>query len=687
MKKKLTIIPLLLFISIPAFTEIVEKTFFFSTPEISSDGIYQTVNFGNTLLSGINGEPLLPWHEVMLMLPPGESAVSVALIEEEETVIPGAFLLKPKQPVQPVSFPASGGFEINSAVYAQTSAYPACRNGRLMTQYLGGYALALCTFTPVRYLPAGKQLSYFKKVTVRIHTRSDVRSDLAMRNLPDGRMTVIDPRKVVMNPEVAVMYPRGKSPATGYDYLVVCPPAFKNEFQPLISMYGGIGMLVRVIATDSIYAVATGIDDPEKIRNFIIAQRQNEGISFVLLAGNPPLVPYRGFYCSVQSSSVYVSSNIPADLYFSGLDGNFDADNDHIYAEVNDDPDLLPDIAVARFTVSDTAGLHRMIRKTVQYQTNPVLGELTRPLMAGEWLYGNPLTYSGPYMELLIDDHADHGYFTHGIPSAQNQIQKLYDSPTFTWTAPMLLTAINQGRSFLHHLGHASATYMMKMYMADITDANFSQVNGVTHNFQLLYTQGCNDGAFDTPGGCIAGKAVSINNFLVAGVFNSRYGWFNEGTTNGPSQHLHREFISALYHDTLPERHLGAAHMISKIKTASWIGLPGEFEPGAQRWVHYDCNAFGDPALAIWTSEPETFIPNTWTGEISSDWNDPQNWSRGRVPTSLSDVTIAEGTSQPVISVSNTAFCHNLVILDGGNLTIQPGKSLVVYGTVTMGGE
>ncbi|MCX6227526.1 MAG: T9SS type A sorting domain-containing protein [Bacteroidia bacterium] len=26
-----------------------------------------------------------------------------------------------------------------------------------------------------------------------------------------------------------------------------------------------------------------------------------------------------------------------------------------------------------------------------------------------------------------------------------------------------------------------------------------------------------------------------------------------------------------------------------------------EFEPGAQRWVHYDCNVLGDPALKVWT--------------------------------------------------------------------------------------
>jgi hypothetical protein len=120
-----------------------------------------------------------------------------------------------------------------------------------------------------------------------------------------------------------------------------------------------------------------------------------------------------------------------------------------------------------------------------------------------------------------------------------------------------------------------------------------------------LYTQGCLDGAFDYPD-CIAEKAVTIANFLVAGVFNSRYGWFNQGTTDGPSQHLQREFVSALYNDTVENqiKEIGTAHMMSKIMTAPFVGIAGEFEPGAQRWVHYDCNVLGDVALKIWTDNP-----------------------------------------------------------------------------------
>jgi hypothetical protein len=34
---------------------------------------------------------------------------------------------------------------------------------------------------------------------------------------------------------------------------------------------------------------------------------------------------------------------------------------------------------------------------------------------------------------------------------------------------------------------------------------------------------------------------------------------------------------------------------------------------------------------------------STWTGAVSSDWNDPDNWSPAGVPGASSDVTIATG--------------------------------------------
>lgn len=692
------ILLLLIFNSLFTSAGMVEKTFIFSHYQIESKGDYQTVGFSHTVLSGIPGEPMLPWHEVSLMLPPGESAGSIDLILENETAIPGSFLLFPQQHVRPTSADSTAEFLRNEQLYLKDEDYPVKSSGKLMTQYLNGHAFALCTFTPVKYNPAKRKLVYFGKVTVRIHTHTDPGSLAALNNLATKENQKSRLRTFAMNPEMVQQYPQRKAPATNYDYLIIAPLAFKYEFQPLINFYEAKGIAVRVAITDSIFANGPGLDDKEKLRNFIISQYQNCGIDYVLLAGNPPLIPARGFYCLVMSDTIpYSDSNIPADLYYSGMDGNYDLNANHVYGEIADDPDLLPEISVGRFTVNDTAELHRMIRKTLSYQINPVWGEFNKPLLAGEHLWSSPMTFGSSYMNLLVNDHADNGYFTHGIPSVENTIEKLYDSLTplsniWRWNTTMLLASINSGKSFIHHLGHANTTYMLRFSMSQITNANFYAVNGVSHNYQLLYTQGCYDGAFDASGGCIAAKAVTIDNFLVAGVFNSRYGWFNQGTTDGPSQHLQREFVSALYHDTLPEKHLGSAHMISKIKTAPWVTLQGvtmppEFEPGAQRWCHYCCNVFGDPALEVWTGEPTSFVEVTWTGAVDTDWKKPGNWSHGFVPGSACNVTIPGNLPNPVISITGTAFCHDLTIQGGGGLTIGAGKSIFVYGTVTLNEE
>jgi len=95
---------------------------------------------------------------------------------------------------------------------------------------------------------------------------------------------------------------------------------------------------------------------------------------------------------------------------------------------------------------------------------------------------------------------------------------------------------------------------------------------------------------------------VGIDNFAAAFVGNSRYGWFNEGQTDGPSTHLHREFLDALYRDSLYLA--GDALMKSKSETAPFIDLTGEWEPGATRWCFYDNYLLGDPMMAMWTEEP-----------------------------------------------------------------------------------
>jgi hypothetical protein len=587
----------------------VEKTFYFGKYQINNVGIYQTVTFNNTKLSAFPGEPVMPYQAISLMLPPGEIAISLEIYGENEIMIPGTYDIFPQQYSLPISKSSDGDFIKNEAIYHLNGKYPVSRAGSLSTQYLNGYAFALSTFTPMTYNPAARTISYYSKVTIRISTKTDPGSLKAMERLTNSENALKRVRIFAQNPEMIDQYPVKNISRSDYKYLIITPEQFANGFDSLLDFYAENGIPGQVATTQYIYSNITGHDQQQKIRNYIKQEVEANNVEYVLLGGDVEHIPYRGLYCIAYSSSVYEDYNIPADLYYSALDGEW---NDSTLAggsvskwgEPGED-DLLPDVSVARCPFSNATELEHMVHKTLYYQKYPVTGELNQPYLVGEYLYPTPPTYGGDYMELLVDDHNDNSYFTHGIPSADNIITRLYDTPLYEWTSSELTQGINQGHSFIHHLGHANETYMMKLDISEITNQKFSQVNGVIHNYTLLYTQGCLDGSFDYLD-CIAEKAVTITNFLVAGVFNSRYGWFNQGTTDGPSEHLQREFVSALYNDTIENqiKEIGSAHMMSKIMTAPFVGLPGEFEPGAQRWVHYDCNVLGDPALVIWTDNP-----------------------------------------------------------------------------------
>ena len=596
MKKFYLLITLFVF-SLSSLAGNISHTYHFERPVVQEREGYHTLLFENTLLTGEAGAPALPYREIRLLLPPGEEAVELIIHMEQETLLTGSFRIYPQQASRPLSEGNAGTLLLDEGVYASIQPYPSRPAGEFRTYFQNGHSVLLSTFTPVRYVPARGEVSYCSRVTVEVVTRKTARAENVLEMI--GKAELL-PRiaSEVQNPGMLRDYPVKAKRDDNYHILVITPQQFTSDFESYAMLYLVRGMKTEIAAVEDIAAGMQGADLQEKIRNYIIQEYQDHAVEYVLLGGDVEHVPYRGFYCYVESGWGYEDHDIPADLYYSALDGTWNDDDDGYWGEIGED-DLLPDIAVARWPFSTAGQLDRLLHKTEQYQDFPVAGELQRPLLAGEHLWSDPETWGGDYMDLLIGYHEDNGYTTNGIPETDD-ILMLYERDG-SWGKWDLINAVNQGRNFIHHSGHANQTSVMKLGMSDITNQNFSEANGVDHNYTLVYTHGCLCGAFDD-NDCIAEAMVTIDNFAVAGAFNSRYGWFNEGQTEGPSQHLHREFVDALYDQQ--ENRIGATHMISKINTSTWVNAPGQHEEGALRWCFYDCNILGDPALAIWTSEP-----------------------------------------------------------------------------------
>lgn len=580
---------------------VIEKKYTWSHYQHAVTAGYDLISFDGLMLNGLRGEPSLPYQAVALLLPPGEIVDYMEIIPGELVEIPGNFSLYPRQSAVPVSTGSRDAFYVNDLIYNSLNQYPRSHYGKVTTAFLRGYSIGMTTITPLVYFPKQGLVKYYTSMTVRFYTKASEPAAEALKNLRRDESSMEVLKSITQNPALIGQYPDMKTSSGDYQVLIITGSSYVSSFTPLVNLYLRRGLRSQVVSVSTLNAQMPGQDLQEKIRHYIIQEYQTHSIDYVILGGDISVVPYRGFYCTVQSIQVYQDDDIPSDLYYSALDGNWNSDNDQRWGEIGED-DLLPEVAVGRIPFSSVAEAGTMISKSISYQNLPVVQELNKVLLLGEKLMDNPLTWGGDYLDLLVGHQDENGYTTDGIYTS-SVTETLYDRDLpQPWTVPQLLSKINEGIPFIHHSGHASTDYNMRLESWEINNNSFNACDGVSHNFCLVYSHGCYSGAFDDED-CIAEEMLKINRFAVAYTGNSRYGWFNEGQTEGPSQHLHREFVNALYHQE--DYRLGETHRQSRINSASWVNAPGQWEEGALRWCYYDCNVLGDPVLGIWTAIPQ----------------------------------------------------------------------------------
>ena len=588
--KKLLLVLIIISTCLFVSAQSVTYTYHFDQMKVQQINEYQTLAFDGSILDGSIGEPILPWQSVSLMLPPNTEATAIHVTLSDYTELEGSYSLMPTQRTRPISDDSPTVFEKNEIVYRSDAAYPDKTFNTVSTQVLNGVSFAFGGFTPVSYKPASGRVSYAQTVTVTVDyqvARADHSQKLWLR--PE---TVGSIGRLAQNAEMLDSYARRDGALPQYETLVITPADYVDSFADYVALYAGRGIRVHIVATQDIYAAMEGRDNPEKIRNFIIQEYENNGISMVLLGGDSNLVPNRNLWCFAQEG---YEDNIPADCYYACLDGTLNDDGDNLWGEVGED-DLLPELAIARLPFRYESQLNTMLSKTFSYLTSPVLGEFRKPILAGEHLGDG--VYASQDLERLIGEVHFNGYTTFGYPEDYNFV-RIYASPTHSWNSDELAYAINNGCQYVNHFGHANTYIVAGWSNWDINANLFAGSNGVDHNYFIFKSQGCICGDFSDD--CVMERMVANETGAVATIGNSRYGWYNQ-SGDGPSAHYHRELIDAYCHERIPG--LGAALRESKIQTSPFITMDGE--SGVLRWSFYALNALGDVGLDAWFDEPFT---------------------------------------------------------------------------------
>jgi hypothetical protein len=606
---------------------------------------------------------------VRIALPAGCEVADFALVAKDSMELTGDYFVLPSQPPQSLSPDRPVDFvEPLASVYTSDELYPETAGELVGWGRLGGVTVCDIRVYPLRYRPADRKLVFYTgfSLSVEYQWPLQVGDEDMIRAKPDmvGSLMSGKPGDWKASQKQAPAGAPMRLSGETASYLIITQDSLAAAFEPLRDWKTRKGLEARIVTVETINFQYSGIDLQERIRNCIKDYYSNSGTDWVLLGGDTQVIPDRKAYVPLSDKPY-----LPCDLYYSDLDGTWNADGDLYYGEVpSDDINLYADVFVGRAPISNSAEADLFVTKVLTYEGVYDLPTdyLENALFAGEVLWGDPADPEDP-------DYTDGGVAKNlvdslSVPPAFS-VQKLYESRG-NLNLANVMSSLNQGVNLINVLSHG---YYTSMSLADeaLTNANVESIlNGPRYG--LMYGLNCQSGGFDQ-NDCLGEAWVLAKGGGGFFIGNSRYGWNTPSFPGeGPSDYYDQAFFESIF--TMGFTQLGKAHADAKHEYV------GESRSDLYMlYVMYGLNLLGDPEMSIWTSRPDTML---------ADFN-----SEAELGPQTFSVTVTSGGG-PVSGATvclyreDDVYCVEETGGDGvANLFIAPESVGSVYVTVTDAGH
>ncbi len=558
------------------------------------------------------GEPALPWRIVHVALPRGHRIASVRVNALD--VAPLGNGLVPKAPA-PVSVDGDRGAPDGLARRSSDGrAFPDRWGRALGGGTLRGYALAGVALYPVREVDGA--LVRAGRLQVTVETEPDPAAARAVRRLrARPRVERADRERIaasVIDPRVLDAYPihaqaseapgpRGFRP-TSYpslegspvDYVIVAPDSMAAAWQRLADWRTAEGIPTVVRTTEWIRAnYRNGVDLAETIRNFIIDAYAKWGIQYVLLGGDSDIIPVR-----YGRSNYIAGKDVPVDMYYACLDGDWNADHDGLFGEPGpsaDNPDLYPEVWVGRLPAATVNDVDVFTNKIVSYENAVHRDYLNRVMLLAEVLF--PIDWNPPDPVALdgasIADFVDQLAFQ---PDPSLDVVRLFENDTAwpnAWpeSAPVAIDSVNSGFNHINHVGHGFR-FNMSVGSGNILNSDADAFTN-TDRYTNLYLLNCTAVAYTY--NCLAehwlrnpvGGAVSV-----IGANESAFPVASQPYMN---DYYFKSFVQG-------DDRIGVAFADSRLNRTPVAVLSDNVDT----WTHYIYTLLADPAQRIYTTVVDT---------------------------------------------------------------------------------
>jgi hypothetical protein len=438
------------------------------------------------------GRPDLPVTSERVVLPPGTRVTGVEVVDLASEPLAGAVRIPPAFRIRPEVAP-SERTEPDPVVYGAAGFQPESPVSLGYQGFERGVSVAYLQVRPVRWDPSSGRLERLRSARVRLtlETASDgdrvpreriVREwepDLAGLPAPElgAALTSVTP----LGGRTAQPFKPTQIPSllgSPVEYVIITVDPYVSEFQRLADWKteSGVPAVVRTLSFIR-QQYPFGVDDADKIRQFIRDAYSRWGTKWVLLGGDTDEIPTRFAY-----TTFYGGESIACDLYFSCLDGNWNADGDGLYGEggtPGDAADLLPEVWVGRAPVTTPAEAQLFVDKSLQYVREPA-GDyentvlfFAEVLFPQDWIYGDP-SPSLDGAQIVEEDCLPHIHTNPSIHYArlyQNYADARWEPGSMEETRSKVIDSLDVGYNLANHVGHGYRN-VMSVGDANLTNAD-----------------------------------------------------------------------------------------------------------------------------------------------------------------------------------------------------------------------